>query len=70
MAEIKQEECNIVLITIDSLRADHLSCYGYNRETTPHIDNFAQESIVFTNAFANGHNTSTSFPAILNKNAE
>ena len=59
------EKCNVILITIDSLRTDHMSCYGYERKTTPNIDNFAQENILYTNAFANGHNTSTSFPAIL-----
>ena len=29
---------NILLIAIDSIRADHMSCYGYERLTTPHID--------------------------------
>ena len=33
---------NILLIAVDSLRADHLSGYGYPRLTTPHIDRFAQ----------------------------
>lgn len=65
MEEVEQDEGNIVLITIDSLRTDHMSCYGYHRKTTPNMDNFSKESILFTNAFANGHNTSTSFPAIL-----
>ena len=34
---------NIVLFGIDSLRADHMSCYGYNRLTTPQIDAFASQ---------------------------
>ena len=42
---------NIILITIDSLRADHLGCYGYDRDTTPYIDNLAKEGIVFTKCF-------------------
>ena len=33
-----KDDFNIVLITIDTLRADHLSCYGYERETSPNID--------------------------------
>ncbi|UCB45517.1 MAG: sulfatase [Spirochaetota bacterium] len=41
---------NILLITIDTIRSDHLSCYGYERETTPNIDRFAEESLLFTNA--------------------
>jgi arylsulfatase len=42
----------IVLITIDTLRADHLGCYGYGRETSPSIDAFADEAIVFERAYA------------------
>ncbi|MCH7720679.1 MAG: sulfatase [Planctomycetes bacterium] len=38
---------NIVLITIDTLRADHLGCYGYFRDTSPTIDALATESILF-----------------------
>lgn len=38
---------NIVFFGIDSLRADHMSCYGYPRLTTPHIDRIAQESTLF-----------------------
>lgn len=56
---------NILLITIDSLRADHLSCLGYYRETTPCIDNLAQNGFLFTQAIANGPETSTSVPALL-----
>lgn len=38
---------NVVLISIDTLRADHLGCYGYERATTPNIDRFAARSILF-----------------------
>ena len=41
---------NIILISIDTLRADHLGCYGYSRETSSHIDAFAEESVQFQNA--------------------
>jgi arylsulfatase A-like enzyme len=47
-----QEDFNIVLITIDTLRADHLSCYGYERNTSPNIDKIAEKGIVFHNAVA------------------
>ncbi|MBN2377822.1 MAG: sulfatase-like hydrolase/transferase [Sedimentisphaerales bacterium] len=40
----------IILISIDTCRADHLSCYGYSQETTPHIDALAQKAILFNNA--------------------
>lgn len=43
---------NILVITIDTMRADHLGCYGYFRETSPHIDALAKESIVFENCNA------------------
>ena len=43
---------NLLLVTIDTLRADHLGCYGYPRDTSPHIDRFAAESVLFQNAFA------------------
>ena len=42
----------VILISCDALRADHVHCYGYARETTPHLDAFAQESVVFDNAIA------------------
>lgn len=38
---------NILLIAIDSLRRDHMSCYGYHRLTTPHLDRFARGATLF-----------------------
>lgn len=46
----KNRELNILLITVDTLRADHVGCYGYMRDTTPHIDRLAQEGVRFANA--------------------
>ena len=43
---------NILLITIDALRQDHLSCYGYKRNTSPNIDNIAKEGVLFTQAIS------------------
>ena len=43
---------NIVLIGIDSLRADHMSAYGYGRSTTPHIALFAEEGTLFEQHFS------------------
>jgi arylsulfatase A-like enzyme len=42
--------CNVVLITIDALRADHLGTYGYVRATSPAIDRLANQSVVFEQA--------------------
>jgi arylsulfatase len=41
------EPWNLVLITADTLRADHLGCYGYFRDTSPKIDRVAEESLLF-----------------------
>jgi arylsulfatase A-like enzyme len=40
---------NLILISIDTLRADHLGCYGYDRPTSPVLDRLAADSIVFEN---------------------
>ena len=59
------EKTNVMLITIDCLRADHMSCLGYHRKTTPNIDKFARKGILFTQAIANSSFTPGSFPSIL-----
>lgn len=43
---------NVIIYLIDALRWDHVGCYGYFRDTTPAIDRFARDSIIFTNAYA------------------
>ena len=43
----RAERPNIVFIMIDTLRADHVGCYGYRRPTTPHLDLLAKEGIRF-----------------------
>lgn len=43
---------NVVLISLDTLRADHLSCYGYARRTTPNLDGLAARGVLFENAIA------------------
>ncbi len=48
---------NIILITVDALRADHLGCYGYERNTSPNIDKLAKEGVVFLKCFATSSNT-------------
>lgn len=56
---------NVILITIDSLRADHLSCLGYHKNTTPNLDNLAEEGVLFTNAISCGTDTPTSMAPLL-----
>ncbi len=56
---------NVVLISIDTLRADHLGCYGYERATSPNVDAFCRESVVFEKAFAHAPSTLPSHASIL-----
>ncbi len=55
---------NVVLVTVDSLRADHVGAYGYDRDTTPVIDELASGGLSF-DAWANSNWTRASFPAII-----
>lgn len=43
---------NLLLFAVDSMRADHMSAYGYHRLTTPHLDRLAQEGVLFENAYS------------------
>jgi Sulfatase len=58
------EDVNLLFVTIDCLRADHVGAYGYGRPTTPAIDRLAREGIRFANAFANAPMTLPSLPQI------
>ncbi len=48
----RKRKPNILLIGIDSLRADHMSCYGYPKLTTPHMDRFAQGGTLFERTYS------------------
>jgi len=48
----KADRPNIILISIDTLRADHLGSYGYERNTTPNIDLLARDGVLFLNTVA------------------
>jgi arylsulfatase A-like enzyme len=48
----KLRQTNVIIIILDAARPDHFSCYGYNRPTTPYIDQFALQSVIFKNAFS------------------
>lgn len=50
-------ECNVLLISIDTLRADHLHVYGYDRATSPNIDRFAREAALFEQDINTGGGT-------------
>ena len=54
---------NVLLITIDTLRADHLGTYGYRHRTSPRIDALARRGVVFDQAYTYWPKTRGSFVA-------
>lgn len=58
-------EGNVILIVIDALRADHLGCYGYERQTSPHLDAFAKEGVLFENCYVQASWTKPSTASLL-----
>jgi arylsulfatase A-like enzyme len=48
---------NIILVSIDCLRSDHVGVYGYERDTTPHLDRFAEDGVVFETAIGTAGST-------------
>lgn len=62
--ESERTNYNVILISIDTLRADHVGSYGYHRQTTPSIDQFASGSVLFTEAVAPAPQTLPSHASI------
>jgi len=56
---------NIVLVTLDTVRADHLSVYGYSRPTTPFLEDLAEDSTVFTRAIGTSNHTLPTHASIM-----
>ena len=56
---------NVIFISMDTLRADHLGCLGHERKLTPNLDRIASEGALFTHAFASDIPTQPSHTAIL-----
>lgn len=55
---------SIILVTVDCLRPDHIHCYGYERETTPNIDQLAATGQQFETVYSNGPSTRFAFKTI------
>jgi arylsulfatase A-like enzyme len=49
-----RDDTDVVLITLDTTRADHLGPYGYDRPTTPNLDRFAERAVTYERAWATG----------------
>jgi arylsulfatase A-like enzyme len=56
---------NLIIISVDTLRADHLAVYGSERNLTPHLDRLAKQSIVFEHAYATAPFTLASVASLL-----
>ena len=56
---------NVVIISVDTLRADRLGFYGYEFNTSPHLDAYAADALVFTDAVCEVPLTSPSFQSVL-----
>jgi len=63
--EKKTRRPNILLITADTLRSDHVGFGGYKRNTTPNLDALAEKSVVYERAYAPSNMTPSSVPAML-----
>ncbi len=59
------KDYNLIIILIDALRADHLGCYGYHRNTSPFIDSLAKEGMFFERAMSNSSFTRESVAVLL-----
>lgn len=59
------EAVNVILISVDTLRADHLGCYGYHRETSPFLDSFSREGVLFGQAVTPRPKTNTALASLL-----
>ncbi len=56
---------DIIVLGIDGVNAENMSVYGYSRETTPHIAEFAENALLVENAFSNSGNTGGSLTSLL-----
>ncbi len=56
---------NILLIVMDTMRVDHMSCFGYHKKTTPHIDKCAQDAFIYKKAYSTASWTLPSVASIL-----
>ena len=65
LSPVKIEELNIILFTIDTLRADHLECYGYDKVKSPQINRLANEGILFEHNIVQAPLTLPSHSSIL-----
>jgi arylsulfatase A-like enzyme len=62
--QLASVDYNVILISIDTLRADHLGVYGYSKNTSPNVDAFSKDGILFTTSIAQAPSTLPSHASI------
>jgi len=63
--QAKHEYTNVIMISLDILRPDHLGAYGYQRDTSPNIDRLAKQSVLFENAIAHSYLTPVAHMSVI-----
>lgn len=61
----RNQPLNVLVLAVDTLRADHLSCYGYHRLTTPHLDRLAADGTLFERCYAPAIPTTPAYASML-----
>ncbi len=64
LPESKIRHYNVVWLIVEAFRGDHVSAFGYERNTTPYFDRLAQKSMVFVNAYSQASRTFFSLPSM------
>lgn len=61
----RERQPNVILISMDTLRSDHLGCYGYEKDTSPALDVLCEDAVVFEEAIAQASSTLHSHASML-----
>jgi arylsulfatase A-like enzyme len=65
LLDSQKKRFNVLLLVVDSLRPDHLSAYGYTKETSPYLRELGDDAWLFTRAYAQSSTTALSMPSML-----
>ena len=65
LPDSKKKRFNVLWLVVDSLRPDHLSAYGYNKKTSPYMEELAKDAWLFTRAYSQSSTTALSMPSML-----
>lgn len=65
LPDSKKKRFNVLWLVVDSLRPDHLNAYGYDKKTSPYMEEFAKDAWLFTRAYSQSSTTALSMPSML-----